>query len=106
MPPRPLKFPAKLSSVLRFLLPKKRPEDRMKIYREFVRGSLLLSKGIKPTDDEVAASINAIAEKKFQSIDQVNMLGAFLLRFAADYEAYNRKKRARAGALKRWGKKL
>ncbi|MGD0650266.1 MAG: hypothetical protein ABSA97_03850 [Verrucomicrobiia bacterium] len=77
----------------------------MKIYREFVRGSLWISKGIAPTDDEVADCINNITEKKFQRAHQVENLAPFMKLFLQDYEAYNRKKRAQAGAAKRWRKK-
>jgi isopentenyldiphosphate isomerase len=77
----------------------------MKIYREFVRGSLLVSKGRAPTDDEVADCMNSNAEKKFQSY-QVENLAPWMELFLKNYEAYNRKKRAQAGAAKRWKKKV
>ena len=106
MPPRPLKFPATLASALRFMLPQKRPEDRMKIYREFIRASLWTEKGRAPTDEEVASVINLVTEEKFQSLNHVQHIAEFLERFVPSYESSNRRKRARAGAAKRWPKKV
>jgi hypothetical protein len=77
----------------------------MKIYREFVRGSLAASKGIMPTDDEVAACVSENATMEFQP-HQVTILAPWMERFVKDYEAFNRKKRAKAGAAKRWKKKV
>lgn len=105
MPKRKLKFPATLESVLRFILPKKRPEDRMKIYREFVRGSLLGERGRMPTDDEVVACIEVIRKDGFQSMNHVELVAEFMLNWLPRYEAHNRRKRAKAGAAGRWPKK-
>ncbi|MGO9245825.1 MAG: hypothetical protein ACLPT4_10385 [Verrucomicrobiia bacterium] len=77
----------------------------MKIYREFVRASLRDRWGIVPTDDEVIACVNANAAKSFQR-NQVENLAPFMAMFLKNYEAYNRKKRAQAGAAKRWPKKV
>jgi len=87
-------------------MPQKRPEDRMKIYREFVRANFQYQRGIPPTDDEVATCLDDTKAGLFKSMDYVKTMGEFLLRWLPHYEASNRKKRAQAGAAKRWGKKV
>lgn len=106
MPPRPIKtFPAPLPRVLRFLLPNKRPEDRMKIYREFVRGSLYGNKGVPPTDDEVTEAINEVASEGIKTKEHVERLADWIHNvFLPWYTAKNLKKRAKAGAEARWEK--
>jgi hypothetical protein len=73
----------------------------MKIYRAFVRGSLFASKGREPTDEEVDACMHENAAKQFER-QQVETLAPWMERFLENYGAYNRKKRAQAGAAKRW----
>ncbi|HTB82961.1 MAG TPA: hypothetical protein VK742_04840 [Candidatus Sulfotelmatobacter sp.] len=103
--PRKIKFPIELDEFLRLALPKRRLEDRLKIYREHLRTDLALDGNtvIHRSDDEIIALIKMKRLRKF-SEDQYECARRMLLNFLPQYEANNRKQRAQNAAAKRWGK--
>jgi hypothetical protein len=101
--PRRPKFPLSLEKFLLLALPQRRPEDRMAIYRQMMRSYLHLKDGRPPSDEEVAAEIHLVRQRKF-TIEQCNALLGYVRDSADLIKADNLKKRAKAGAAGRWKK--
>jgi hypothetical protein len=91
--PHPTNLPVSFDVFLRFMMPKKRPEDRAKFHREYARQCLK-----NPTEAELA---EFLSKQKQWQITQWNydITANDFRRFMADYGSDNRRKRARAGAL-------
>jgi len=113
-PPKAKKYPATLDEFLRIVMPKKRPEDRMKAFREYIRASMRLNRCYQPsesglpyesvaipTDNEVAENIQKLRERQF-SEQQFADTAQFVLRFIPHYEREIRSKRAKSGAAGKW----
>ena len=103
--PRKLKFPIVFNEWLRAALNKKRPEDRMKIFREWRRGQLLGKLGRKPTEQELFDDIKIWQEKEFNGGNFDYVLMDNLRYFAPFYYREARSEKARRNANKRWLKK-
>jgi hypothetical protein len=116
--PNPKKYPVGLDEFLRLALPKKRPADRMKLYRESLRLDIRHTRSYQrlggvvpiesvpiPSDSEVA---DVIARHRETGFDESQFQPCLItLRKFADWEQrQNRKKRAKAGSAKRWAKKV
>jgi hypothetical protein len=103
--PRKIKFPIELDEFLRLALPKKRFEDRIKIYREHLRTGLASDGNtvIHRSKDEIIALIQMKRARKFNE-EQYKCAAEMLLNFLPWYERENRKRRAQIAAAKRWGK--
>jgi len=103
--PRKIKFPVELDEFLRLVLLKKRPENRLKIYREHLRTDLAQDGNtvIHRTENEVIALIKEKRIRKFNE-QQYECAAEMLLNFLPRHEAENRKKRAQVAAAKRWSK--
>ncbi len=112
--PKPKIYPVSFEEFLRLSLPKKRPEDRMKIYRESIRVSMRHGKCFHPsgnvlpiekipetTDEEIAAVISHHKATGFDEIQYQYCLEA-LRNFAEWSGKENRKKRAKSGADGKW----
>ena len=112
----PKSYPASLDEVLRLLMPhKKRSEDRMKIYRDYIRDSLRVSNYMEqgnwsgkpfestpiPTDDEIG---KIIAKKKAEGFSEswYATTREFFLRWFSDYEAKKLSSRAKKAATAKW----
>ena len=93
--PRPKTFPATMDVFLRFMLPNKRPEDRAKFHREYVRQ---MFRDRVPTDGDIA---ECMAREKKEEITayMYDMRADDFRRWMKEYEAANRRKRAQAGAV-------
>ncbi len=100
--PKKIKRPIGLDVALRFILKKKRPEDRMKIFREWRRKYLMAKFKREPTEQEVEDEIKLIREH-----DAANFPFGFadsLKDFVPEFHKQNRIKRARTAANGRWSK--
>jgi hypothetical protein len=101
--PRKIKSPMGLDDWLRRMLPEKRPEDRMKIFREWRRLNLRTTLKREPSDQEIADEIEII-----RGLDAFNYpfgFGDSLRDFVPEFHKQNRINRAQAAANKRWSKK-
>jgi len=103
--PRKPQYPITLEQALRLLLPKKRPEDRMRIFREWARVNLATKLWKQPTEEEFDAEWNLWCSKPFDRSEQLDSISGFLKNFIPQFAAVNRKKRAKTAADKRWAKK-
>lgn len=116
-PRKPFKFPLGFEEFLRFLMPEKRPEDRMRIIRVWLSASLreerhLKRYGImqpltvtpKPTIDDVEAAIKDWRAKPFETAHAA-MIAGFFGRWLEAYKGMNYRVRARKAAEARWKKK-
>jgi hypothetical protein len=103
--PKKVQFPLGLDDWLRRMLPKKRPEDRMKIFREWRRLNLRAKFKREPTDQEVEEEIKLIRERKFDPSNYVFGFGDSLMDYVPEFHKQNRIKRAQIAAAKRWSKK-
>jgi hypothetical protein len=103
--PRKFQFPIALDDWLRGVLPKKRPEDRMKIFREWRRNILTANLKRPPTDQELETEIALIRETKFERGNRIYDWAYCLKDFVPVIAAENRRKRAQVAAAKRWAKK-
>jgi hypothetical protein len=117
-PPKAKKYPATLDEFLRIVMRKKRPEDRMKVFRESIRASIRLNRCYQPsgnvlsydslpipTDDEVAENIQKIRERQFNE-QQFADTAQFVWRFMPYYERETRSKRGKSGAAGKWKTKV
>jgi len=102
--PGKIKFPIGLDEWLRRILPKKRPEDRMKIFREWRRLNLRAKFNREPTDQEIEEEIKMFRERKFDPSNYVFGFWDSLTDFVPVYHKENRRKRAQFAADKRWSK--
>src|SRR4051812_25949863 len=76
---KPFRFPISFSELLRFLMPQKRPEDRMRFFRAFVVANLSSKRTVeyvdgkpvdvfvKPTDQDLS---DALTEWKSKTWDE------------------------------------
>jgi|ERR1035437_2594185 hypothetical protein len=103
--PKKIELPIGANEMLRIALPKKRPEDRMKIFREWARSNLSVKLGRLPSDEESQADFELWCKKQFNSMFFLNDIAAFLRAFVPHFSAANRKRRAHLAATKRWSKK-
>jgi hypothetical protein len=104
-PANKIKFPVKnLEKVLCLVMPKKRPEDRMKFLRRLMHDNLWVKCGRKPTDEEVAVDMALIRAKQFDQRTFAFYRG-WILEYLPRIEADNLRNRAKAGAAARWKKK-
>ena len=103
--PRKIERPIGLEECLRRLLPKTRPEDRMKIFREWRRVNLRATFKREPTDREVVEEIKLFREPNFDAANCPFGFWDSLTDFVPVYHKENRIKRARTAATKRWSKK-
>jgi len=102
--PKKVKYPIGLQEMLRIVLRGKRPEDRMKIFREYQRYGLRAKLRREPTDNEVEEEL-----KKWQSAEIHDLSLGFIdnlkFDFLPKYRKENRSKRAQTAANSRWAKK-
>ena len=103
--PRNIQFPIGLEEWLRRVLPKKRPEDRMKIFREWRRNNLTAVLKRPPTDQELVGEIALIRETKFEQGNRIHEWAYCLKDFLPVFHKENRRKKAQTAATKRWSKK-
>ena len=104
-PPK-TKFPMHLDTWLRLALPKKRPEDRMKILREWRRFSLEKKLNREPTDQELKDEVKQWQEHEFfDSHNSYNLMYS-IREFLPIFHKENLSKRAKAMAAGRWTKKI
>jgi hypothetical protein len=105
--PRNIKRPVGLDvSLRRVLRMMKRPEDRMKCFREWRRVYLSTKFKREPTDQEVEDEIKLFRDPSF---DGANCRFGFwdsLADFVPDFHRDNRRKRAQIAAAARWSKKI
>jgi hypothetical protein len=117
--PTPQKYPVPFDECLRLLMPgKKRSEDRIKIYRDYIRDSLRVSNFMGqgnwsgkpfestpiPSDEEVAKIMAKYKAEGF-SENWYPTTREFFLRWFPDYEAKKLSARAKKGAAAKWKKK-
>ena len=102
--PRKIKRPVGLDAALRHILSKKRPEDRMKIFREWRRTILRAELKREPTDQETEAQIKLFREPDFDAADCAFGFWDLLNDYVPIFHAENRRKRARIAADIRWSK--
>lgn len=103
--PRKLKHPVVLEVALRLALPKKRPEDRMKIFREWRRSYLTATLKREPTDQELEDEIKLFRGLDF---DGANCRFGFwdtLIDFVPVFHKENSSKKAHIAAATRWSQK-
>ncbi|HYV28078.1 MAG TPA: hypothetical protein VFA77_11125 [Candidatus Eisenbacteria bacterium] len=94
-----------MEEFLRAALKKKRPEDRMKIFREWRRSCLRKILNREPTDQELEDEIKMIRETKFGDPYQAEDWAYLLRDFVPVFHKENRIKKARLAATKRHSKK-
>ena len=92
--PRPNKFPASHDDFLKCMMPKKRPEDKAKCYREYVRQTF---RDMPATEESVAQIITRDKQREI-SEGVFDLHAADFQRWLKEYEAANRRRRAQAGA--------
>jgi DNA-directed RNA polymerase specialized sigma subunit len=103
--PKKPKFPVELDALLRVALRPKRTEDRMKIFREWRRTELRAELKREPTDQEVAAEIQLIRDRKFHTANQIFHFSESIKDFVPGFEKENRRKKAQIAAKAKWSKK-
>jgi hypothetical protein len=105
--PKPKQFPASFDESLRLWMPKKRLEDREKCYRDYVTSKIELRKistdgmGENPdisTEQEAVSWISAERKSGFKRMT-FEFISEQFREWLPKYEADNRSKRARAGAV-------
>jgi hypothetical protein len=102
--PRKVKGPLTLEEWLRIILRKKRPEDRMKIFREWCRFILRVRFNREPTDPEIQEEFKLIRERKFEDPNYTWSLGDSLKEFVPVFHKENSRKKAQSAAAIRWSK--
>jgi hypothetical protein len=102
--PGKTKSPIGLDEWLRRMLPEKRPEDRMKIFREWRRLNLRATLKHEPTDQEVEEEIKLVRERKFGPANYVFGYGDSLRDFVPIFHKENRRKKAQSAAVISWSK--
>lgn len=103
--PGKIKRPIRLEVALRYTLRKKRPEDRMKIFREWRRTILRAELKREPTDQEIEAQIKLFREPDFDAANTPDGFWDCLHDFVRVFHQENRRKKAQIAAVKRWSKK-
>jgi len=99
------KHPIGLEVGLRLVLRKKRPEDRMKIFREWRRTILRATLKREPTDQEMETQIKLFREPNFNAANCPFGFWDALSDFVPIFQKENRTKKAKIAAAKRWSKK-
>ena len=94
-----------LDDCLRRMLPKKRPELRMKIFREWRRVNLRATFNREPTDQEIKKEIKVFRERKFNDPNFIFHFAESFKDFVPDFHKDNRVKKAQKAAKQRWSKK-
>lgn len=111
---KPFKFPLGFDELLRWLMRKKRPEDRMRLIRGYLRDTMRTERYMtkyfgsgqpvpETTDEETAALLSDWKSKLFDEY-QCAMIADFFRRWLAQHETQIRQKRAKAAAAERWKK--
>ena len=103
--PGKIKYPVGLEVALRKVLGKKRPEDRMKIFREWRRTVLRARLKREPTDEEVEAEIKICRRPNFDAANCPLGFWDALSDFVPVFHKENRTRKAQAAAIKMWSKK-
>ena len=67
--PAKILWPIGFVDLLRFMFPRKRPENRLKFYRLFLRDYIHLHSTIKASDEEIEERLRADKEKRFSEND-------------------------------------
>src|SRR5262249_24398885 len=98
--PRKITFPVSLEKWLHVCMPRKRLEDRMKIFREWRRFSLRVQFKREPTDQEIEDDIKLIRETKFKEGDRIHDWAFCLKDFLPVFHKENRRIRAQTAATK------
>ena len=91
-----------LEEWLRRVLREKRPEDRMKIFREWRREYLRTQLKREPTEQEVVDEIKLAQER--DAFSYPSGFADSLWDFVPDYHQNNRRTRAQQAASARWNK--
>ena len=103
--PRTFALPVGLDEMLRWALPKKRPEDRRRIFKEWSKANLAMKLWKRPTDEEAQAEYELWCNKKFSNMEHIIDTANFVKDFAPKFSANNRMERAQKAAKIRWSKK-
>jgi hypothetical protein len=103
--PKKIKFPIGLDEWLRRVLPKTRPEVRMKIFRELRRSILRADLKRPPTEQELVSDIALIRATKFEQGNRIYEWAYCLRDFVPEFHKQNRIARAKVAAVSRWSKK-
>lgn len=103
--PRKLKHPVVLEVALRLALPKKRPEDRMKIFREWRRSYLTATLKREPTDQELEDEIKLFRGLDFNAANLHPFFWEVLKDFVPVFHKENSSKKAHIAAATRWSRK-
>jgi hypothetical protein len=103
--PRKIERPVGLDACLRRVLRQKRPEDRMKIFREWRREYLKANLKREPTDQEVEDEIKLFRDPSFDGANCPFGFWDSLADFVPNFHRDNRRKRAQIAAAARWSKK-
>ncbi len=93
--PRKVEYPIRLQEMLRIILRDKRPEDRMKIFREYQRYYLNANLRRQPSEDELEAEI-----KKWQDTEIYGLNPGFIDNLKFDFlPKYLKENRSKRGEL-------
>jgi len=103
--PGKIKRPVELEVALRHILLKKRPEDRMKIFREWRRTIMWGELKREPTSEEMEAQIKLFRGPDFDAANLHPFFWDGLKDFVPVFHQENRSKKAKIAAQKRWSKK-
>jgi hypothetical protein len=102
--PKPKTFPASFEESLKFLMPKKkRPEDRMKCYRDYLLNTIERRNVVTgtmselSTDQEISQWIESNKKDGFK-YEEFDYFSEQFQKWLPKYEAENRRRRATAGA--------
>jgi len=115
---KPFNFPLTFNELLRYLMPQKRPEDRMRFFREYTVSNIItekwfqagmqdngsLAKIPRPTDDEISQILNRLKARTFEERDAELILTEVFTPWFIQHTRGIRKKRAKAAAAGRWKK--
>src|SRR5260370_37781670 len=96
-------YPIGLKTMLLWALPKKRPEERMKIFREFIRRNEWVRLGRQPTDNEFEWAWASVGDQ-FSEVGAALYIGELRI-FAPKLGIERRRIRAQKAAAKRWERK-
>jgi hypothetical protein len=102
--PKKPDFPIGFEEFLRYALPKKRPEDRLKFYRLFVRDYLHRPATIKASESEIEAEITKNRQNKFDE-NTAYHFRMWMNMSLSEWEKENRHNRAKLMAAGRWKKR-
>ena len=103
--PKKIERPIGLEVALRMVLGKKRPEDRMKIFREWRRTILRAKLKREPTEEEVETELKLFREPDFDAANRPFPFWDSLKDFVPVFHQNNRTKKAQHAAITKWSKK-